>query len=128
MNNPVNHEMIDKSGSKTTYRVSGLNKEQIQSAIPGALVIESDGEVQVNLNNKRERYSLDRLVENINNRETQAEQCADRAYNHRYLKNLEYAHLHNLRCGKAWICTERDIQTKGALPEWEGQLICYVYE
>lgn len=32
-----------------------------------------------------------------------------------------------LNRGKSWICGEMDIQTKGALPEWEGESICYVY-
>lgn len=37
------------------------------------------------------------------------------------------AEREGLNRGKSWFCSERDIQTKGACPSWEGQAICYVY-
>lgn len=46
----------------------------------------------------------------------------------RYVTSLERAEREGLNHGRAWTCGEIDIQTKGARPEWEGELICYVYE
>lgn len=40
---------------------------------------------------------------------------------------LEVAKRDGLNHGKSWYCKERDIEAKGAAPEWEGDLICYVY-
>ncbi|MFJ5538559.1 hypothetical protein [Vreelandella titanicae] len=37
------------------------------------------------------------------------------------------AEREGLNRGKSWFCSERDIQTKGACPSWEGEAICYVY-
>lgn len=45
----------------------------------------------------------------------------------RYVTLETIAHRDGLNRGKSWLCGERDIQVKGALPEWEGQAICYVY-
>ena len=46
----------------------------------------------------------------------------------RYVTSLDRAEREGLNHGRAWTCGEIDIQTKGARPEWEGDLICYVYE
>jgi len=30
-------------------------------------------------------------------------------------------------CGRAWVCTGRDVDRHSLPPEWEGLLICYCY-
>lgn len=45
----------------------------------------------------------------------------------RYVELARVARDNNLNHGKTWWCGEVDIETKGAMPEWEGDLICYVY-
>jgi hypothetical protein len=32
-----------------------------------------------------------------------------------------------LHHGKSWICGEREIETMGACPSWDGMQVCYVY-
>ena len=48
-------------------------------------------------------------------------------YSSRRIMPLSVAQRDGLNHGRAWYCSERDIETKGAMPEWEGDLICYVY-
>ena len=48
-------------------------------------------------------------------------------YKSRRIMPLSVAQRDGLNHGRAWYCGERDIETKGAMPEWEGDLICYVY-
>ncbi|KFF48110.1 hypothetical protein GY26_16115 [Gammaproteobacteria bacterium MFB021] len=45
----------------------------------------------------------------------------------RYVTSLAIAERDGLNHGRAWACGEMDIIRKGALPEWEGEMICYVY-
>jgi hypothetical protein len=45
----------------------------------------------------------------------------------RYVELLATAEFENLNHGRAWYCSELDIETKGASPAWEGEQICYVY-
>lgn len=49
------------------------------------------------------------------------------AYNSRRIMPLSVAQRDGLNHGRSWYCGERDIEAKGAMPEWEGDLICYVY-
>lgn len=39
------------------------------------------------------------------------------------LKNAE-----GLNHGKAWVASAYDVDSKSLPPEWEGELICYIYE
>lgn len=55
------------------------------------------------------------------------QRTARTSYTSRRVALLETAIDQGLNHGKAWYCGERDIQTKGAAPEWEGEAICYVY-
>lgn len=48
-------------------------------------------------------------------------------YSSRRIMPLSVAQRDGLNHGRSWYCGERDIETKGAMPEWEGDLICYVY-
>lgn len=45
----------------------------------------------------------------------------------RYVELLSVAVARNLQHGREWVCSEIDIETKGANPSYEGELICYVY-
>lgn len=49
------------------------------------------------------------------------------AWKARRVMPVVVAEREGLSRGKSWFCSERDIQTKGACPSWEGQAICYVY-
>lgn len=48
-------------------------------------------------------------------------------WSERRIESLAYAQMMNLNHGKAWFCSERDVELKGANPAFEGELICYVY-
>jgi hypothetical protein len=45
----------------------------------------------------------------------------------RYLTTLAIAERDGLNHGQPWVCSERDIETKGVNPTHEGEMICYVY-
>lgn len=62
-------------------------------------------------------------------RETQQAAPAPKAtsWKSRRVMPVVVAEREGLNRGKSWFCSERDIQTKGACPSWEGQAICYVY-
>lgn len=49
------------------------------------------------------------------------------AWKSRRVMPVVVAEREGLNRGKSWYCSERDIQTKGACPSWEGEAICYVY-
>lgn len=49
------------------------------------------------------------------------------AWKTRRVMPVAVAEREGLNRGKSWFCSERDIQTKGACPSWEGEAICYVY-
>lgn len=45
----------------------------------------------------------------------------------RKIMGVAYAELQGLNHGCSWICTDYDIEAKGACPSLEGEEICYVY-
>ncbi len=51
----------------------------------------------------------------------------DTPFTEREVVSLATAQQLGLRCGKAWVCGDIDIETKGAHPALEGELICYCY-
>jgi hypothetical protein len=40
---------------------------------------------------------------------------------------LAVAQRDGLNHGKSWTCGEREIETMGACPSWDGMQVCYVY-
>ena len=54
--------------------------------------------------------------------------ASKKASNGRYLELLSVAQRDKLNHGKAWVCGEIDIQTKGGHPSWEDELVCYIYK
>lgn len=65
-----------------------------------------------------------KLIRENKNAETVAQHTK---WTDRKILPLSVADRDGLNHGKSWYCGERDIQIKGALPEWEGEKICYVY-
>lgn len=45
----------------------------------------------------------------------------------RYVELLSVAEKNKLNHGRAWYCSEYDIQCRGIHPSYEGESICYVY-
>lgn len=138
---------INKYGTKTTHLVYGVAADTVRNITNNPATEQEDGAMKVAVDNKRERAALLEAVRKADDAEQAARELeaagnpvditgipglalAGEAGNgkRRYLTNLERAELYGLNHGRAWTCGEIDIQTKGALPEWEGDLICYVYE
>lgn len=122
-------ELTSKSGTKRTYNVTGVDRETLQSVTTGSILEESDGSLRVCTNNKRDAADLEALVAKANKPapETTSRATGSRT-GRRYIQLAEVAERDGLNHGKCWVCKEIDIETKGALPEWGDELICYVYE
>lgn len=45
----------------------------------------------------------------------------------RYIELLSVAERNGLNFGMDWVCTSKDVDEKGANPEFEGERVCYVY-
>ena len=88
---------------------------------------ELDNGAKAMTNNKREVAAIQDAVARAN-KPSKPQQKAEKSWSRRYVTTLEKAEAQGLNHGKSWICQEMDIETKGALPEWEGMAICYVYE
>lgn len=67
-----------------------------------------------------------RKQEEVEKKAKQAE-ASKKASGGRYIELASVAERDGLNHGRAWFCGERDIETKGAKPEFEDMLICYVY-
>ncbi|WP_340615871.1 hypothetical protein [Xenorhabdus entomophaga] len=124
----------DKAGTKTWFTIP--NGAPLKEKMPSRALcrIDDDGTLHVTCTNKREAQDVE-LAISIANRplKNNLEQDVEQTQNtktppRRYVASLFMAQLKNLNHGKPWVCTEYDIQLKGASPAWEGELICYVYE
>lgn len=115
-----------KQGSKTTFFIEGASKEQCGGIVRCPVTERTDGYIEVRAGNKREAADVRSAVENAN-RPQNNKQTAQASHNRRYIESLEVAERNGLNHGRAWFCNEMDIETKGANPSFEGQMICYVY-
>jgi len=112
-----------KSGSRTNFVISGGSAEQFASMVRSPIRKTEDGNLEVTAGNKREAASVRQFVEHSRYRE----QPDKPSHSGRYITSLETAERNGLNHGRAWVCKELDIQTKGANPSLEGEMICYVY-
>lgn len=69
------------------------------------------------------------LVNKYNNKQAKVEVKAPKKAvdSRRYVDTLANADSLKLKHGKSWVCTEYDIECNGVRPEFDGELICYVY-
>ena len=117
------------SGTKKIVKITGDQDKAReileQHTTSSAREIENGAEVMTN--NKRQVSAIQAAVAEAN-KPAEPQQKTSQGWSRRYVTTLEKAEAQGLNHGKAWICWELDIETKGAMPEWEGQAICYVYE
>lgn len=120
-----------KDGALTKYTITGMDFEQAEALVKSVTtykVRQIEGGLEGSCN-KKEIAKISELVEKaaknviISKPAAQAKKPATG----RYVELLEVAEREGLNHGKAWICGERDIETKGAHPAWESEMICYVY-
>lgn len=132
-------EIIDseKSGTRHFITVSNIKKEAFESMLethrPNGITVSSSNNklgYVVRCENKAARQELDLFIFKINrDRKIVVKEEAPQkpVRTERYIASLEYAQVNNLSHGKAWVCTEWHIETKGVNPCHEGEFICYVY-
>lgn len=80
--------------------------------------------------NKRQRAAIFAAVDALNREpelrtyevRTQVEQCTLRR-----IELLRVAQEQNLNAGREWVCAIAHVDAHSLPPEWEGELICYVY-
>ena len=118
-------EQTHKAGSTTNWLVTGMDRDTLDKA-DRWLVRENGDAIEVHCTNKREVAHLQQLVREASApAATKAPAAGSRR---RYVELHSRAAAAGLNHGRAWTCGEIDIETKGALPEWEDLAICYVYD
>lgn len=117
------------SGTKKIVKITGDQDKarEILEQHTTASVQDIDNGAEAIASNKREVFAIQAAIAEAN-KLAKTQQPASQGWSRRYVTTLEKAEARGLDHGKAWICGELDIETKGALPEWEGRAICYVYE
>ncbi|WP_345868346.1 hypothetical protein [Shewanella algae] len=116
---------VDKDGTNTTFIIS--NAHTLSEKMPSrasVLKLES-GDLRVHCTNKREaadvRYQLE--LANSESASTPAVKTVTTSQRQIMLAANAVGKNH----GKAWICTGFNVDKHSLPPEWEGELICYVY-
>ncbi len=116
-----------RNGSTTYWIVTITNAAKHISAFDRWRVIEhDDGSLELRQVLWPEVRQIIEMVDRMNkasktlNRESSKPSA-------RRIELLSVAERDGLNHGRAWYCSDRDIETKGINPMHEGELICYVY-
>ncbi|MGJ0624017.1 hypothetical protein [Xenorhabdus bovienii] len=120
----------DKFGSNTTFTIP--NGSTLIKKMPSRAYsyMTDAGDLVVSCTNKREAAEVELAIERANksSRNKPVQTQSQKNTHSRYITTLDFAEAQKLNHGKAWFCTEMDIELNGASPAFEGELICYVYE
>jgi len=128
-------EIQIKSTGKQFVLSSEANAEKINDWIKSELGLSfslsvakgSDGDVVTNKMNRAEQGELREKISRLNKNPDPDNTQIKIKPKGRRLELLSIAERDGLSHGASWFCTEYHVDAKGAKPEWEGEMICYVY-
>ena len=117
-----------KNGALTTYKIVGdrAKASEIVKAITTYSIYETADGIEGS-GSKSDINKIREAVEAQNIKPSRPEKNSAISGQPRYLTLLSAAESNGLNHGKSWVCGEKEIETMGASPEWEGMQVCYVY-
>lgn len=96
--------------------------ERIATEIGGAAFVGDSGTIRGRWS-KNDTQQIERIIGQINAASTPAP--APRG--ERYIERLEVAERNGLNHGRSWVCNGWQVDQHSLPPEFEGELVCYVY-
>lgn len=113
-----------RDGALTRYEIIGDIAEatEIVKSVTTYSVWETETGIKGSAN-KREIGSIRERVEatKVKPRAVQGKKSE------RYIELALFANDNGLNHGKSWVCSLSNVEQHSLSPEWQGELICYVY-
>lgn len=115
----MDYKFHSKNGALVKIVVSDIPdelRESVKQCASYAVAQLENGDLLMTTN-RADRAKLDTLIERPVGKKSE--------WNSRRIELLSNAGNNH---GNAWTCTWQNVDANSLPPEWEGQLVCYVYE
>lgn len=122
-------EYVGRNGALTRIMITGTELElrQIVEAGITSRILSSDvrdGVLKASVN-RREAERIEAFVAALETQEVREERSSGRR---RRVELLAVAERQKLSHGTSWVCNGWQVDRDSLPPEFEGELVCYVYE
>lgn len=118
----ADYKVVSKKGSIRTLHIEGLSLSDIPNEF--VHVWDMDGFIKLNVGNNDQMAKISAIIERKNAAPVVSEPKKSGA---RRIELATVAESKNMNHGKIWTANWKNVDSGMVPPEYEGELVCYVY-